>query len=239
MRGRYWREQVGKLRAPVAVSVARSGAGPGEDGGKLGREVVEEALRAMGIRMSVERLESGRELLRALEERTQVRAEDQPLLPRRLRAATLSITQDAAPPPFPPHPTPPKPKPQRKEPATHPPQMHSSKWHNPKVVTARLLRNRLAGILHGAPIVAVAVPVSDDARGRLASPPKVSVVRSGWARGGLERHSLLGEEGEWWLATYGEEGGKKTGRGKGEGPQAAGDVGGDLEGDQGRAQEQD
>lgn len=203
------------------ASGEREGCGGEGSGGGTRREGEGEGevLKAVGIRMSQQEADEGRRMLHRLEELSRVPVADRPLLPRRLRALTLHQDTTLTAPPQP-H----APKPTRRNPSIHPPQLRSSKWHNPKIVIPRLLRRRYAHLLHDAPVVTVT------AANEAAGPARIGVVRSGWAKGGMERFSELGAEGEWWLSTFGAvEGKKKKGKGAGRAAQGA-EAGGASEG---------
>jgi hypothetical protein len=189
---RYWNEQVGKLRAPIAI-LLRKGSGV-EDMSAEERAIL---LEKAGL-LARDNIGSAR--LWALEHRTQVSVTAVPNPPRRVqsfeeRSAKSSLLHSNA--PF-----------FRSSPSlVLPPTSNATKWHLPKRVTPRLMRRRFQNLLYDAPIVTVSLIASKPSRPDLStavastdnSRAAFNVTRSEWAKGGIGLLSSLSAEDLWWI----------------------------------------
>lgn len=136
---RYWNEQIGKVRPPMATFIERSNDGDAQDDGK--------ALRAAQIGWID--MKKGQDSLLDLESKARVPANRQPRLPRRLQTAderaikgptpssSTSISCSSG------------------DARVIPPSLNASKWHRPKILSTRLLRRRFQDVLSRSPILTV------------------------------------------------------------------------------------
>lgn len=199
---RYWNDQTGKLRAPIAVVVRREGE-------ELSLEESTEVLERLGL--GGVRLEEGRKVLEDLERKARVG--EVPRKPRRLQSRAERATKG------------PTVKQgeggkERKELRILSPSSKNSKWHLPKTLSPRLLRRRYQAILHDSPILVISESSSPPPRPSskkpsstsppipqpsdpTASPTKTTtfvVRRSDGAKGGTAGMGIFSEEDRWWLA---------------------------------------
>lgn len=190
IRRRYFNEQVGKLRAPLAVIVK----------GVEGQADEVKLLKEAGL-AKVDLLR-GRSMLTDLEDRASVREEEKPRPPRRLQTKEERSVKGPAP----------------RTSAVRPDDTikfsertvlqnsrKTTKWHRPKVQTARFLRRRYQKLLEQSPIVTVEQVdeatakkekgKKDGVEGRV----RFTVSRSPVAKGAVGRLAEMSEEDRWWI----------------------------------------
>ncbi|KAM0751218.1 hypothetical protein T439DRAFT_325367 [Meredithblackwellia eburnea MCA 4105] len=196
---RYWRTQVGKVRAPVAVRVEGEGQ--------------KEGLREIGLKRW--EYEKGLERLGELERRAGVSVQGRPRAPKRSQPPLERLSRETGPGESP-HESqlPPQDSPIFRDEKNRPdrilPPTKSTKWSLPKSLTPRLLRRRYQEILATSPVLVVGPKKGEDGEER-----NMKVVLSEMAKGGIGLVSEMSEEDEWWLErAAGEEEVKKGMKGK-------------------------
>lgn len=227
IRLRYWNEQVGKLKAPIAVILGRK------------ETVVIESPKAEADEMSSpERMamlekaglspwtRTGRARLDEMEAKTMAPLHSLPRLPRRLqsmeeRARKVKSVSDDEATPFVRSPPP----------LILAPSSNTTKWRRPKHITPRLLRRRFQGLLYESPVVTISLSSprgspSDRRPSAAASLPSLvkpsdsnrravfSVSRSEHSTGGTGLMSNLSLEDLWWIDSNKEVEGKDKKRSK-------------------------
>lgn len=205
IRLRYFNEQTGKLRAPIAVLGKRDGVE------KLGTEL-RDNLKNVGL-AKVDEVK-GRERLERLEKLSQV--VEVPRAPKRLQSReersikgskqfSINSTGDSS---------------IRPTPRILPPTYSNTKWNLPRIISPRLLRRQYQSILQNSPIFTIEETTSSfkvtpsnskvraeekltklDSREKVEEVSRVvfSVTRSEWAKEGTRGTSHLSAEDAWWL----------------------------------------
>lgn len=193
IRRRYWNDQVGKLRAPIAVEVSQSKQSDDNS-------AVSDILDAVGL----DRVDhaQGQSRLAELEQKATVSVQRRPRVPRRLQSQTERATKGPAPIEVA------KVCKTDSDRRVFSPSRKNSKWHNPKTVTPRLMRRQYARVLSKSPVVHVEdargdTPSSKPAKATKQTKPfqvpgfKISVGLSDKSGNGVL--PLLSDEAKWWL----------------------------------------
>ncbi|GAA5882034.1 hypothetical protein JCM16303_005571 [Sporobolomyces ruberrimus] len=196
---RWWNNQTGKIRAPIAVQVWRDG------------EQVQDLVEAKEILTKLMNglegvdLGKGQTRLDLLESKANVSLSSVPLPPKRLQSPQQRSQT---------HPQPLKlarPVLEDSLRRVFSPTSRNTKWHNPKQVTSRLLRRIAAETLAIAPMLKI--NVNENGKNKSS----FEVVKSRFAKGEKGRFAEIEKEELEWLQGGEAEGGKggKGGKGKG------------------------
>lgn len=186
IRRRYFTEQTGKLRAPIAVQVTCSDPVLGM---LMSEEDKREVLKEVGL--SEYGVKEGQARLDQLELSAVPNPDSLPLPPKRLQTPSQRSLRGSASTPR---------ALSKDDPLILSPAANNSKWHRPKSITPRFMRRRAQDVLARSPIFLVEQQLgTGGAEVSKGGRVRMSVTKSGVAKGGVEHLAQLGKDELGWM----------------------------------------